>query len=77
VVVGDDEHAVADPGTTRRGGEVVLARQGMPPLPFDREVGELDAEERRAGNVCLEVALVPCLPAIELVGAVDEAVLDQ
>jgi len=49
----------------------------MAPLPFDRHVGELLAEERRAGNVCLEVELAPGFPAVELVGAVDEAVLDQ
>jgi hypothetical protein len=49
----------------------------MAALSLDREVGELDAEERRAWNVRLEVELTPDLPAVELVGAVDEAVLDQ
>jgi hypothetical protein len=77
VVVGDDEHAVTDARATRGGREVLLARQRMTPLPSDREVGELDAEERRTGNVCLEVELATGFPAAELVGAVDEAVLDQ
>jgi hypothetical protein len=77
MVVRDDEHTVADAGAAGGGREVLLAGQGMAPLPFDRQVGQLDAEERRAGYVCLEVELAPRLPAVELVGAVDEAVLDQ
>jgi hypothetical protein len=46
-------------------------------LPLDREVGELDAEEGSSGNVRLEIQLSTRLPAVELVGAVDEAILDQ
>jgi len=49
----------------------------MPTLPFDREVRELDAEERGPGNVRLEVQVPSGLPAVELVGAVDEPVVDQ
>jgi hypothetical protein len=49
----------------------------MPSLPFDREVGELLPEERRARDMRLQVQLPARLPAVELVGAVDEAVLDQ
>jgi hypothetical protein len=49
----------------------------VPSLPFDREVGELLAEECGARDMRLEVQLPTRLPAVELVGAVDEAVLDQ
>jgi hypothetical protein len=77
VIVGHDEHAVADPRTSCGGREILLARQRVAPLPFDREGRELDAEKRRAWNMRLEVELAPGLPAVELVGAVDEAVLDQ
>jgi hypothetical protein len=77
VVVGDDEDPLADPGTPGGGREVLVARQRMSALPLDREVGELDAEKRRARDVRVEVQLPTRLPAIELVGAVDEAVLDQ
>ena len=77
VVVGDDEHAVADPSARGRGGKVLPARQRMPSLPFDREVGELLPEERRARDMRFQVQLPARLPAVELVGAVDEAVLDQ
>jgi len=49
----------------------------MTPLPLDREVGELDTEERRRRDVRLEVQLPARLPAVELIGAVDEAVFDQ
>jgi hypothetical protein len=49
----------------------------MPALPLDREVGQLDAEEGGAGDVRLEVQLPAGLPAVELVSAVDEAVVDQ
>jgi hypothetical protein len=77
VVVRDDEHSITDPRTACGGREVLLARQRVAPLPLDREVRELDAEKRRAWNVRLEVELAPGLPAVELVGAVDEAVLDQ
>jgi hypothetical protein len=77
VVIGDDEDPLADPGSPRSGREVLLARQRVTPLPLDREVGQLDPEERRAGDVRVEVQLPTRLPAVELVGAVDEAVLDQ
>jgi hypothetical protein len=77
VVVRDDEHPLADARTPCRGREALLARQRMPTLPLDREVGQLDAEEGCAGNVPLEVQLTTGLPAVELVGAVDEAVVDQ
>jgi len=77
VVVGDDEHAVGDSRPPGRGREVLPARQRMPSLPFDREVGELRAEESGARDMRLEVQLPARLPAVELVGAVDEAVLDQ
>jgi hypothetical protein len=46
-------------------------------LPLDREIRQLDAEERRAGNVSLEVELPTRLPPVELVGAVDEEVVGQ
>ena len=50
----------------------------MPPLALDREIGQLvDAEERRARDVSLEVRLPPSLDAVEGIPAVDEAVLDQ
>jgi hypothetical protein len=77
VVIGDDEHAVADSRAIRGGREVLLARQGMTPLPLDRKVGELDTEVRRPRDVRLEVQLPARLPAVELIGAVDEAVFDQ
>jgi hypothetical protein len=77
VVVGDDEYALADPRATRGGREIVLARQRMAPLPLDREIGQLDAEKRSAWNMRLEIQVTTRLPAVELVGAVDEAVLDQ
>ena len=57
--------------------EYKATRQRMPALPFDREVGELRPEERGARNMRLEVQLPARLPAVELVGTVDEAVLDQ
>jgi hypothetical protein len=77
VVVGDDEHALPDPCPADRRRERLRARERVSPLAFDREVGELVAEERCARNVRLEVQLLPRLPAVELVGAVDEPVLDQ
>jgi hypothetical protein len=46
-------------------------------LALDREVGELDAEERGAGNVGFQVQVAPGLPPVELVRAVDEPVVDQ
>jgi len=48
----------------------------MPSLPFDREVGELDPEERRARDVRLEVQVAPRLPVGQRVGAVDERVVE-
>jgi hypothetical protein len=74
VVVRDDEDAVADPGPPGGGREVVVARQRMAALAFDRQIGQLDAEKRRARNVRLEVELPPGLPAVERVRAVDEPV---
>jgi hypothetical protein len=49
----------------------------MPPLPFDGEIGELLAQKGSAGDMCLQVQLSPSLDAVELVRAVDEAILDQ
>jgi hypothetical protein len=47
-------------------------------LTLDGEIGQLvDAEERRARDVSLEIRLPPGLDAVERVAAVDEAVLDQ
>jgi hypothetical protein len=77
VVVRDDEHPVADARATCCGRELLRARQRVPALALDREIGELDAEEGGSGDVGLEVQLAPGFPAVELVGAVDEAVLDQ
>jgi hypothetical protein len=39
VVVRDDEDAVADPGPPGGGREVVVARQRMAALAFDRQIG--------------------------------------
>jgi hypothetical protein len=78
VVVGDDEDALADSGPADRRGEGIGGRQRVAPLPLDRQVGQLvDPEERRAGNVRVEVALATGLDPGEVVAAVDEAVLDQ
>jgi hypothetical protein len=78
VVVGDDEHAVADPRPGRRGGERLRARQRVSPLPFCGQVRELvDPEERGTGDMRLEVRLAPGLDALERVAAVDEPVRDQ
>jgi hypothetical protein len=77
VVVGDDEHTVADPGPPGRLGEVLRARKRVASLPLDREVGELLAEERRARDVGLEVEVSAGFPPVELVRAVDELVVDQ
>jgi hypothetical protein len=50
----------------------------VPPLPLDRQVGELvDPDERRAGDMLVEVCLSSRVDAVERVGAVDEPVLDQ
>jgi hypothetical protein len=77
VVVGDDEHAVADARPARRRSEGVFTGQRVAALALDREVGELGAEERGAGNVGPQVEVAPGLPAVELVRAVDEPVVDQ
>jgi hypothetical protein len=77
VVVRDDEDPVADPRAPGGDHEVLLAREWMASVPLDREVGELDPEKRRARNVPIEVQVSARLPAVELVGAVDEAVFDQ
>jgi hypothetical protein len=77
VVVCHHEDAVRDPRPPRRSREGILPRQRVAALALDRQVGELDAEERRAGDVGLEVEVAPGLPAVELVCAVDEAVVDQ
>jgi hypothetical protein len=75
VVVGDDEDAVLDPGPRGGGGKIVRARQRVSPSALDRQVGELvDPEERRAGDVRLEIRLAPRLDAREVVPAVDEAI---
>ena len=74
VVVGDHEHALADSRPARRGREVLIPRKRVTPLPFDRQIRKLRAEERGARDVRLEVELPTRLPAIELVGAVDEPV---
>jgi hypothetical protein len=78
VVVGDDEGALADPGPARGGGERLRAGERMPTASLGREVGELvDAEERRAGNVLVQIGLAPRFDAVEGVRAVDESILDQ
>jgi hypothetical protein len=75
VVVGDDEDAVSDPGPRGGGGEALRTRQRVPPLPVDRQVGQLvDAEERGAGNVLAEVCLPSRIDPREVVPAVDESV---
>jgi hypothetical protein len=75
VVVRDDEDAVPDPGPRGGGGKILRARQRVPALPLDRQVGEfVDAEERSARNVLAKIRLVPRLDPREAVPAVDEAV---
>jgi hypothetical protein len=50
----------------------------MPSLPCDRQVGELvDPDERRTGDVLVEVRLASRLDTVERVPAVDEAELAQ
>jgi len=77
VVVRDDEDALPDPGSPRGGRKVGVTGQRMPPLALYREIGELDPEERRTGNVGLQVQVAPRLPLGQRVGAVDEPVLDD
>ncbi len=77
MVVRDDEDALADPGPRCGSRECFGAGQRMPPLPFDGEIGELLAQKRSAGDMRLQVQLSPSLDAVELVRAVDEAILDQ
>jgi hypothetical protein len=78
VVVGNDEHALADPRPARRGGERILVRKRMPAATGEREIGQLvDPEERRSRDVLLQIRLASGLDAVERVAAVDELVSDQ
>jgi hypothetical protein len=74
--VGDDEDAVADPGTAGAFREALGTRQRMPALTFDGHIGEIlvDVEKRRAGDVAFEVQLFPLAWTAELPPAVDELV---
>jgi hypothetical protein len=74
VVVGDDEDALADPRKPRGRSEVPVPRKGVPALPFDREIRELRAEERRARDMRFQIEIAPRLPTVERVRAVDESV---
>jgi hypothetical protein len=74
VVVGDDEDALADPRPARSRSEVLVPRKRVPALPFDREIGELGAEERRARDMRVQIEIAPRLPLVERVRAVDEPV---
>jgi hypothetical protein len=78
VVVCDDEDAGPDSRARGRRRERLRGGQRMPALPARLEIGQLvDAEERGAGNVRLEIALAPGLDARQVVSAVDEPILDQ
>jgi hypothetical protein len=78
VVVGDDEHARTDPRARSGGSERFPGGERVAALTLDGEIGQLvDAEERPARDVSLEIRLPPGLDAVERVAAVDEAVLDQ
>jgi len=77
VVVRDDEDALPDPRSSCGRRKVGVTRQRVPPLAIDRQVRELDPEERRTGNVRLQVQVAPRLPLGQRVGAVDEPVLDD
>jgi hypothetical protein len=73
--VRDDEHALADPRTGSRRREVVRIGQRVPPaLPGRSREVLVDVEERRAGDVPLEVELTSALRVAELPPAVDELV---
>jgi hypothetical protein len=77
VVIGDDEDVLPNAGPARGRRERIVPGQRMPPLALDRQVGQLDAEERRAGNVRLEVEIPTRFPLVERIRAVGEPVLDQ
>ena len=78
-VVGDDERVRPDAGPTGSGRELLRRGQRMTTayLGRNREVGELgvEIEERRAGNVALEVARAGGGRVAEVVPAVREASL--
>ena len=77
LVVRDDERVRADAGATGSGRELLRRRQRMTAayLGRNREVRELrvEVEERRAGNVALEVARAGGGRVAEVVAAVGEA----
>jgi len=78
VVVRDDEDSVADPGPPGCGHKRLLARERVPALPLDGQVGErVDPEERRTRNMLVEIRLAAGLDAVQRVAAVDEPILDQ
>jgi len=66
VPVGDDEHALADPGARGSEREFLDSRQRVAALPLNFEVGQLvDPEERSARNVLREVRLAARVDAVE------------
>jgi hypothetical protein len=78
VVVRDDEDPVTDPGPPGCSHKRLLARERVPALPLDGQVGELiDPEERRTRNMLVEIGVAAGLDTFERVAAVDELVTDQ